>query len=125
MSTIVVAYYGDRVSEIREDLPPDAKYVRSSKMWRVPIVHLVESSWDFVSTCDDSIIHGHTTACNYSYDGTSSNLYDEVPDGMEICQTCVEAIEFNERRERERKAPNRRAYNDRTRQLLNSVRREQ
>jgi hypothetical protein len=128
---------GERVEE---SLEVTERYVRSRRMWRVPVVHILDSA---VQVYDPENPKGSkfyfdvagvkpyadgrseyielNTACGSCYFDNTCDTHSEIPEGMELCQTCVEALEFKMRRALEQQAPDRKSYNERTSKLLKEI----
>lgn len=98
----------------------ETHYFRPDGNWRVPVAHIALIHLEiFASGVNDPITSVIVGACGSASEGASQ--WGELPNGMEICQPCAEAIEFVHRRDSERILPDRASYNDRTRELLSSV----
>ena len=97
-------------------------YVRSIRAWRRPVMHALDRAGTETLYGDDchTIVTGRRpyflTACSLTL--LECDVYGRLPDRHELCQPCAAELARRAQRDRQRRAPNRRAYVEATDALL-------
>jgi hypothetical protein len=107
----------------RDEGDDQLRYVRAASQWRRPLVHILRQAYYMVEQDHDgerTRWDSYAPMCSWYGNGSynEADVFDTPPDGVSVCQRCADRLAFEAQRERQRQAPDPRAYDERTGTVL-------